>query len=111
MLPPLLAKVIFDLMRFFCMFVGQEKIIHEMELRVKQQSMELEKANDLRRKVTQEKARLEIHIASLGADLQETNKRYFATSCQNSVHFIGLFKMCKIVENLLCSQAPLSKYL
>ncbi|XP_043955894.1 centrosomal protein of 112 kDa isoform X2 [Gambusia affinis] len=52
-----------------------EKIIHEMELRVKQQSMELEKANDLRRKVTQEKARLEIHIASLGAELQETNKR------------------------------------
>ncbi|XP_014903769.1 centrosomal protein of 112 kDa isoform X2 [Poecilia latipinna] len=52
-----------------------EKIMHEMELRVKQQSVELEKANDLRRKVTQEKARLEIHIASLGVELQETNKR------------------------------------
>ncbi|XP_054891617.1 centrosomal protein of 112 kDa isoform X2 [Poeciliopsis prolifica] len=52
-----------------------EKIMHEMELRVKQQSVDLEKANDLRRKVTQEKARLEIHVASLGAELQETNKR------------------------------------
>uniref|UniRef100_A0A3B5LRH1 Centrosomal protein 112 n=1 Tax=Xiphophorus couchianus TaxID=32473 RepID=A0A3B5LRH1_9TELE len=86
---------------------ANEKIMHELELRVKQQSVELEKANDLRRKVTQEKARLEIHIASLGAELQETNKRYFATSRQNSVRFIGIFKMCKIVENLLCSQ-PLS---
>uniref|UniRef100_A0A3B5LS62 Centrosomal protein 112 n=1 Tax=Xiphophorus couchianus TaxID=32473 RepID=A0A3B5LS62_9TELE len=54
---------------------ANEKIMHELELRVKQQSVELEKANDLRRKVTQEKARLEIHIASLGAELQETNKR------------------------------------
>lgn len=50
--------------------------MREMELRVKQQSAEVEKANELCQKLTQEKARLEIHVASLSAELQEADKRY-----------------------------------
>ena len=50
--------------------------MHELEVRVKQQSAELEKGSALRQKVTQEKARLEIHIASFSAELQEANRRY-----------------------------------
>ncbi|KAM4717696.1 centrosomal protein of 112 kDa isoform 2-T2 [Anableps anableps] len=52
-----------------------EQRVREMELRLKQQTMEVEKGNDLRQKVTQEKARLEIHFASLSVELQEANKR------------------------------------
>lgn len=53
----------------------QEKTVRELELRVKQQSVEVEKGNVLRLKVTQEKAQLEIHIASISAELQEANRR------------------------------------
>ncbi|XP_061568713.1 centrosomal protein of 112 kDa isoform X2 [Cololabis saira] len=52
-----------------------EQTMRELELRVKQQSAELEKGNVLRQKVTQEKAQLEIHIASFSAELQEANRR------------------------------------
>ncbi|KAM7372030.1 hypothetical protein PAMP_009227 [Pampus punctatissimus] len=52
-----------------------ERTVHELELRVKQQSVEEEKGNVLRQKVTQEKAQLEIHIASISAELQEANRR------------------------------------
>ncbi len=49
--------------------------MHELELRVKQQSVEVEKGNSLRQKVTQEKAQLEIYIASISSELQESNRR------------------------------------
>ncbi|XP_070704230.1 centrosomal protein of 112 kDa [Pempheris klunzingeri] len=52
-----------------------EQTVRELELRVKQQSAEVEKGNTLRQKVTQEKAQLEIHIASISAELQEANRR------------------------------------
>ncbi|XP_039680999.1 centrosomal protein of 112 kDa isoform X2 [Perca fluviatilis] len=52
-----------------------EETVCELELRVKRQSLEVEKGNALRQKVTQEKAQLEIHIASIGAELQEANRR------------------------------------
>ncbi|CAK6964763.1 centrosomal protein of 112 kDa isoform X2 [Scomber scombrus] len=52
-----------------------EKTVRELELRVKQQSVEVEKGNMLRQKVTQEKAQLEIHIASISAELQEASRR------------------------------------
>lgn len=54
----------------------QEQTMRELELRVKQQSAEGEKGNTLRQKVTQEKAELEIHIASISTELQEANRRY-----------------------------------
>uniref|UniRef100_A0A3Q1FMW5 Centrosomal protein 112 n=1 Tax=Acanthochromis polyacanthus TaxID=80966 RepID=A0A3Q1FMW5_9TELE len=52
-----------------------EQTVRELELRVKQQSVDVEKGNTLRQKVTQEKAQLEIHVASLSAELQEANRR------------------------------------
>ncbi|XP_060882474.1 centrosomal protein of 112 kDa isoform X5 [Labrus mixtus] len=52
-----------------------EQTMHGLEQRVKQQSVEVEKGNVLRQKVTQEKAQLEIHIASISAELQEANRR------------------------------------
>uniref|UniRef100_A0A673C8B2 Centrosomal protein 112 n=1 Tax=Sphaeramia orbicularis TaxID=375764 RepID=A0A673C8B2_9TELE len=52
-----------------------EQTVRELEFRVKQQSVEVEKGNTLRQKVTQEKAHLEIHIASISAELQEANRR------------------------------------
>uniref|UniRef100_A0A3B5BCX5 Centrosomal protein 112 n=1 Tax=Stegastes partitus TaxID=144197 RepID=A0A3B5BCX5_9TELE len=52
-----------------------EQTVRELELRVKQQSVEVEKGNALRQKVTQEKAQLEIHLASLSAELQEADRR------------------------------------
>uniref|UniRef100_UPI0037E9BDD6 centrosomal protein of 112 kDa n=1 Tax=Semicossyphus pulcher TaxID=241346 RepID=UPI0037E9BDD6 len=52
-----------------------EQTVRELEQRVKQQSVEVEKGNLLRQKVTQEKAQLEIHIASISAELQEANRR------------------------------------
>ncbi|CAJ1074972.1 centrosomal protein of 112 kDa isoform X2 [Xyrichtys novacula] len=52
-----------------------EQTVRELEQRVKQQSVEVEKGNMLRQRVTQEKAELEIHIASISAELQETNRR------------------------------------
>lgn len=57
------------------MLVVQEQTLRELELRVKQQSVEVEKGNALRQKGTQEKAQLEIHIASISAELQEANRR------------------------------------
>lgn len=57
------------------MLVIQELTLRELELRVKQQSVEVEKGNALRQKVTQEKAQLEIHVASISAELQEANRR------------------------------------
>ncbi|XP_026020834.1 centrosomal protein of 112 kDa isoform X4 [Astatotilapia calliptera] len=53
----------------------KEQTMRELELRVKQQSAEGEKGNTLRQKVTQEKAELEIHIASISTELQEANRR------------------------------------
>ncbi|KAM4531122.1 centrosomal protein of 112 kDa-like isoform 2-T4 [Odontesthes bonariensis] len=55
-----------------------EQAMRELELRVKQQSLEVEKGNALRQKVTQEKAQLEIQIASLSAELHEANRRIMA---------------------------------
>uniref|UniRef100_A0A7N8YAB5 Centrosomal protein 112 n=1 Tax=Mastacembelus armatus TaxID=205130 RepID=A0A7N8YAB5_9TELE len=52
-----------------------EKTVRELEMRVKHQSAEVEKGNALRQKVTQEKAQLEIQIASISAELQEANRR------------------------------------
>uniref|UniRef100_A0A8C2GJT9 Centrosomal protein 112 n=1 Tax=Cyprinus carpio TaxID=7962 RepID=A0A8C2GJT9_CYPCA len=52
-----------------------EQMLHELETRVKQLSVEVENGNLLRQKVTQEKAELEIHIASISAELQEANHR------------------------------------
>lgn len=63
------------LVSFLCMFVPQEQTVRELELRVKQQSAEVEKGNALRQRVTQEKAQLEIHVASISAELQEANRR------------------------------------
>ncbi len=55
-------------------------MLHELETRVKQLSVEVENGNLLRQKVTQEKAELEIHIASISAELQEANHRYKKTT-------------------------------
>lgn len=55
-------------------------MLPELETRVKQLSVEVENGNLLRQKVTQEKAELEIHIASISAELQEANHRYKKTT-------------------------------
>ncbi|XP_051570286.1 centrosomal protein of 112 kDa-like isoform X2 [Myxocyprinus asiaticus] len=55
-----------------------EQMVRELETRVKQLSVEVENGNLLRQKVTQEKAELEIHIASISAELQEANHRSMA---------------------------------
>ncbi|XP_059405233.1 centrosomal protein of 112 kDa-like isoform X6 [Carassius carassius] len=52
-----------------------EQMLPELETRVKQLSVEVENGNLLRQKVTQEKAELEVHIASISAELQEANHR------------------------------------
>ncbi|XP_047212811.1 centrosomal protein of 112 kDa-like isoform X1 [Girardinichthys multiradiatus] len=52
-----------------------EQRVREMEQRVKQQSVEVEKADQFQQKVMQEKVRLEVQTASLSAKLQEANKR------------------------------------
>lgn len=44
-------------------------------MKVKQQLAELEKNQVLQQKLMQEKAQLEVHVASLGAQLQEANRR------------------------------------
>uniref|UniRef100_A0A7N8WZY3 Centrosomal protein 112 n=1 Tax=Mastacembelus armatus TaxID=205130 RepID=A0A7N8WZY3_9TELE len=54
---------------------SQATVMRELEMRVKHQSAEVEKGNALRQKVTQEKAQLEIQIASISAELQEANRR------------------------------------
>ncbi|KAF7698218.1 centrosomal protein of 112 kDa isoform X3 [Silurus meridionalis] len=52
-----------------------EHTVHDLEARVKQLSVEVENSNLLRQKVTQEKAELEIHIAAISSELQETKCR------------------------------------
>ncbi|KAJ8345413.1 hypothetical protein SKAU_G00296060 [Synaphobranchus kaupii] len=54
---------------------GTEKMVKELEGRVKQLSLEVENGNVLRLKVTQEKAELELQIASISSELQESNRR------------------------------------
>lgn len=71
--------------------------MRELELRVKQQSVEVEKGNALRQKVTQEKAQLEIHIASISAELQEASRRS------------GAFLTCEIEsDKSICKFAKLN---
>ncbi|XP_045575960.1 centrosomal protein of 112 kDa isoform X2 [Salmo salar] len=53
----------------------KEQTVRELELRVKQLSVEVENGNVLRQKVTQEKGQLEIHIATISSELQEANRR------------------------------------
>ncbi|KAK7168435.1 hypothetical protein R3I94_002493 [Phoxinus phoxinus] len=60
-----------------------EQTVHELESRVKQLSVEVKSGNLLRQKVTQEKAELEIHIASISAELQEASHR--AVSLQSEM--------------------------
>lgn len=50
-------------------------MLSELTTRVKQQSAETEKARGLQQEVMREKAQLEIRVASLGAELQEANRR------------------------------------
>ncbi|MEQ2165680.1 hypothetical protein GOODEAATRI_019618 [Goodea atripinnis] len=74
MIPPSLVDHFLTL-SFSCMFLGQEQRVREMEQRVKQQSAEVENADQFQQKVMQEKVRLEVQTASLSAKLQEANKR------------------------------------
>lgn len=53
----------------------QEQTERELQLRVKQQSAEVEKGNALRQRMAQEKAQLETHVVSISTELQEANKR------------------------------------
>uniref|UniRef100_A0A6Q2YQB9 DUF4485 domain-containing protein n=1 Tax=Esox lucius TaxID=8010 RepID=A0A6Q2YQB9_ESOLU len=55
-----------------------EQTVRELELRVKQLSVEVEKGNVLRQKVTQDKGQLEIHIATISSELQEANRRHLS---------------------------------
>nr|XP_040047728.1 centrosomal protein of 112 kDa-like isoform X2 [Gasterosteus aculeatus aculeatus] len=52
-----------------------EQTERELQLRVKQQSAEVEKGNALRQRMAQEKAQLETHVVSISTELQEANKR------------------------------------
>ncbi|XP_061830358.1 centrosomal protein of 112 kDa isoform X2 [Nerophis lumbriciformis] len=52
------------------------QIVCELEQQAKQQSVEVEKSNALCQKATQEKAQLEIHLASINVELQEANRRF-----------------------------------
>uniref|UniRef100_A0A8C9WEK3 Centrosomal protein 112 n=1 Tax=Scleropages formosus TaxID=113540 RepID=A0A8C9WEK3_SCLFO len=52
-----------------------EKMVKELETRVKQLSVEVEHGNTLRLKVSQEKTELEVQIASISSELQEANRR------------------------------------
>ncbi|XP_076121376.1 centrosomal protein of 112 kDa isoform X1 [Alosa pseudoharengus] len=52
-----------------------EQLARELEARVKQLTLEVESGNALRQRVTQEKAELEIHIATISSELQEANRR------------------------------------
>lgn len=46
---------------------------------MRQQSAEAERGNALRLRLTQEKAQLEIQVASVGAELQEAKRRCVET--------------------------------
>nr|XP_057904943.1 centrosomal protein of 112 kDa isoform X2 [Doryrhamphus excisus] len=50
--------------------------VHELEQQVERRSVEVEQSNALLQKVTQEKAQLEIHLASINVELQEANRRF-----------------------------------
>ncbi|KAL4657916.1 centrosomal protein of 112 kDa isoform X1 [Arapaima gigas] len=52
-----------------------EKMVKELETRVKQLSVEVEHGNALRQKVGQEKAELEVQIVAISSELQEANRR------------------------------------
>ncbi|XP_061741253.1 centrosomal protein of 112 kDa isoform X2 [Nerophis ophidion] len=52
------------------------QIVCELEQQTKQQSAEVEKSNNLCQKATQEKAQLEIHLASINVELQEANRSF-----------------------------------
>lgn len=54
----------------------QEKMLKELEARVKRLTVEVGNGNLLRQKITLDKAELEVHIASISAELQEANHRY-----------------------------------
>lgn len=53
----------------------QEQTLRELELRVRQQSAEVEKGNALRQRLMQEKAQAEVQAASIAAELQEAKRR------------------------------------
>lgn len=59
--------------------MAQEQTLRELELRVRQQSAEAEKGNLLRQRLAQEKAKLEIQVAAIGAELQEAKRRCVET--------------------------------
>lgn len=61
--------------RFLCILVTQEQTVCELELRVKQQTVEVEKGSALHQKLIQGKAQLEVNLASISAELQEANRR------------------------------------
>ncbi|XP_034047132.1 centrosomal protein of 112 kDa-like isoform X1 [Thalassophryne amazonica] len=52
-----------------------EQMVRELDVQLKHQLVEVEKGNALCQKLTQEKAQLESHIASLSAELQEASRR------------------------------------
>ncbi|XP_056609938.1 centrosomal protein of 112 kDa isoform X3 [Triplophysa dalaica] len=52
-----------------------EKMLKELEARVERLSVEVENGNLLRQKITLDRAELEVHIASISAELQEANHR------------------------------------
>uniref|UniRef100_A0A8C6TIN7 Centrosomal protein 112 n=1 Tax=Neogobius melanostomus TaxID=47308 RepID=A0A8C6TIN7_9GOBI len=64
-----------------------EQTVRDLEKRVKQQSLEVEKGNSLRQRVTQEKAQLEIHIAAISAELQEANRRSLSLTKEDQKDF------------------------
>lgn len=76
--------------------------MQELEARVKQLSVEVENGNLLRQKVTQEKAELEIHIASISAELQEANRRYLYSAadmfCKGSAALTSMFSYQKCIS-------------
>ncbi|XP_061741254.1 centrosomal protein of 112 kDa isoform X3 [Nerophis ophidion] len=57
-------------------FERKMQIVCELEQQTKQQSAEVEKSNNLCQKATQEKAQLEIHLASINVELQEANRSF-----------------------------------
>lgn len=59
--------------------MNQEQTLRELELRVRQQSAEVEKGNVVRQRLVQEKAQLEVQVASIGAELQEAKRRCVET--------------------------------
>ncbi|XP_028310902.1 centrosomal protein of 112 kDa isoform X2 [Gouania willdenowi] len=75
-----------------------EQTMQELELRVKQQAVKLEKSNAELHKVTQAKAHLEIQIASITAELQEAKRRTVSLQKekeqQSEQHEQNIQKLC-----------------